>query len=159
MASNSNDPKSTRRCESGTCGTPALSLSFCASCDSFYCSTCWLLQGQHRPGKVGLDGLPHEKTDVEVVKNLKAILEPPSNPEALRKLHRQDEASTWFGVVRSESIHPVTGKFLPEFKDFGRYATLMAESRPPNGAARYPQLVSFIGQTSKQNPACLSEHC
>ncbi|KAI9778775.1 MAG: hypothetical protein M1839_007865 [Geoglossum umbratile] len=104
--------------------------------------------GQHRPGKVGLDGLPHEKTDPDIVKSLKAILEPPDNSEELRDLHRKDATSTWFGVVRSESQHPVKGNPLPEFKDFGRYAALMAESRPPSGDARYPQLVSFIGQTS-----------
>lgn len=151
MASNTGNPNVRKQCESGICGTPDLALSFCASCDSFYCSACWILQGPHRPGKVGLDGFPHEKTDQEVVRNLKAILEPPSSPETLRKLHQRDAATTWFGVVRSESQHPVSGKPLAEFKDFGRYATLMAESAPPNGAARYPQLVSFIGQTSKYN--------
>jgi hypothetical protein len=138
-----------QRCESGHCGTPDLPLFFCASCDSFYCSACWTIQGPHRQGKVGIDGLPHERANLNVVNNLKSILEPPSNPTDLQKLHIQDAETTWFGVVKGDDPNPVSGRFPPVFMDYGRYATLMAESRPLNGAARYPQIVSFIGQTSK----------
>lgn len=144
------DDDAIRECEGGLCGNASISsLHFCASCDSFYCDTCWGYQGPHRKGKVGIDGLPHEKTDVDIVNSLKAILEPPSAVDAVRKLHRQDAASKWFGVTRSEHPHPVTGNYAVEFKDYGRYATLMADSRPSSGVARYPHLVSFIGQTSQ----------
>jgi hypothetical protein len=91
---------------------------------------------------------PHEKTDQNVVKKFKAILEPPDNQEELRELHRQDEDTTWFGVIRNPNPDPITGLTLTSIKDYGRYAALMAETRPPNGELRYPQLVSFIGQTS-----------
>jgi hypothetical protein len=107
------------------------------------------MQGPHSQGKTGLDGLPHEKTDINIVNNLKAILDPPGDPEALRRLHQQDEATMWFGVEPSEHMSQVTKNYPPVFKDYGRYVTLMAESRPENGEIRYPQLVSFIGQTSK----------
>ncbi|KAE8444662.1 hypothetical protein EG329_014318 [Mollisiaceae sp. DMI_Dod_QoI] len=80
--------------------------------------------------------------------SLKAILDPSSSPDQIRKLHQQDETTKWFGVSRSEQINPVTGKCAAIFRDYGRYATLMAETRPSNGTARYPQLVSFIGQTN-----------
>lgn len=156
MASDTIDPITSRQCESGFCGTPDLRLYFCVSCDSFYCEACWQLQGPHRPKKVGADGLPHEKTDVDVVNNLKSILEPPSSPDAIRKLHRQDAATKWFGVARSDHQNPVTGHYPATFKDYGRYATLMAETRPSNSITRYPQLVSFIGQTSEFNDSLLS---
>jgi hypothetical protein len=107
------------------------------------------LQTPHLPKKVGLDGLPHEKTDVNVVNSLKGILDPPSSLDTLKKLHEDDAGSKWFGVERSENPHPVTHLHTPVFRNYGRYATLMAESRPSNGCTRYPQLVSFIGQTSK----------
>jgi hypothetical protein len=138
-------------CESGFRGTPETKPHFCASCDSFYCEFCWERLGPHRPGKLGLDGLPHERTDIEIVNNLKAILEPSNSLDTIRKLHQQDAATKWFGVSRSEYMNLVTGhpQATVEFKDYGRYATLMAESRPPSGNARYPQLVSFIGQTSE----------
>ncbi|KAE9377253.1 hypothetical protein N431DRAFT_542623 [Stipitochalara longipes BDJ] len=98
--------------------------------------------------KVDLDGFPHEKTDVNVVNSLKGILDPPSSLDTLKKLHEDDAGSKWFGVERSDHPHPVTGLHQPVFRNYGRYATLMAESRPSNGCTRYPQLVSFIGQTS-----------
>ena len=149
MASSSSNTTTSQKCESGHCGTPDLPLWDCASCDSFYCATCWLLQGPHLKGKVGLDGLPHEKTDINVVNSLKAILEPPNNLAALRKLHEKDAATKWFGVESGDTPYPVTLNFPPVFRNYGRYATLIAETRPSNGTTRYPQLVSFIGQTSE----------
>lgn len=101
-----------------------------------------------KKGKL-VDGMPHEKTNQKVVKQLKAILEPPDNQEELWELHRRDEDTTWFGVLRNPNPDPITGLTRTSFKDYGRYAALMAETRPPNGEMRYPQLVSFIGQTSE----------
>lgn len=70
--------------------------------------------------------------------------------EAQVKLHQKDEDTTWFGILREDSG-------FPSFQDYGRYATLMAESsRSPlslngqqSGALdpRYPSLVSFVGET------------
>ena len=148
MGSNSSDASTMKPCENPFCRTPEKRIFFCASCDCFYCDACWIVQGPHFPNKKGLDGLPHEKTDINIVNNLKAILDPPGDPDALRRLHRNDEATTWFGVEPSEQMNQVTGLYPPVFKDYGRYATLMADSRPANGEIRYPQLVSFIGKTS-----------
>jgi hypothetical protein len=139
----------TAKCEGGLCNAKNLKTWYCSLCDTFFCDICWEYQIPHKKGKVGPDGLPHEKTDQGVVKKLKAILEPPDNQEELRELHRRDEDTTWFGVVKSPLPDPITGHTRTSFKDYGRYTALMAETRPPNGELRYPQLVSFIGQTSE----------
>ena len=55
-------------------------------------------------------------------------------------LHKDDEDTTWFGIGRNGADEPV-------FEDYGRFATLMAQSLSNTPMTRYPQLVSFIGQT------------
>ena len=51
----------------------------------------------HTIGKLGRDGLPHEKTSYRVYKRLENVLNPPASPEDLEKLHSDDIDSTWFG--------------------------------------------------------------
>ena len=129
------------RCEDDTCATPITAPTFlCASCGSTYCDACWDRQGPHKPGKVGLDGLRHEKVQKGIYDRLKAILDPPEDQEELHRLHMEDENTAWFGVEKDSN-----GK--PFFQDYGRYAGMMAETKPPNSGLRYPQLVSFVGQT------------
>ena len=55
-------------------------------------------------------------------------------------MHKMDEDSTWFGVSRDEADNPV-------LCDFQRFATILADSAAFEPGHRYPQLVSFIGQT------------
>ncbi|EON62430.1 hypothetical protein W97_01652 [Coniosporium apollinis CBS 100218] len=112
---------------------------YCVSCDSHYCDPCWKRQGPHRPGKVGQDGLPHEKTDLNVVEALRDILSPPSSVAEQDELHREDLDTTWFGVVHEDNV--------PVFQNYDRYASVMADSLCSDTDVRYPQLVSFIGQT------------
>lgn len=113
----------------------------CIQCnnDSF-CDDCWGKERAHRHGAVGFDGKPHEKTDRKVVKRLREILEPERSPEQQQELHRGDEDTTWFGIARDSAN-------LPIFQDYERYASIMAQSRTSEVNVRYPQLVSFIGQT------------
>lgn len=84
-------------------------------------------------------------------KKIKSAMEPGVTSEHDKKLlHQKDEDTTWFGILRED-----TG--FPSFQDYGRYASLMAESaRSPmspdgqwNGArdSRCPSLVSFVGET------------
>jgi hypothetical protein len=117
----------------------------CVQCnnDSF-CDDCWGKERPHRPGAVGMDGLPHEKTNRLVVERLRQILDPYRSPEVQQSLHRNDEDTTWFGIARDSAN-------LPIFQDYGRYATIMAESQSPEVNVRYPQLVSFIGQTGMKS--------
>jgi len=55
-------------------------------------------------------------------------------------LHHDDRDTTWFGIAKDLSDQP-------KFQDYGRYATIIANSTTGHHKVRYPQLVSFIGQT------------
>lgn len=95
----------------------------------------------------------HEKTDHEVATKINSILSPKLSEEAQHLLHEQDIDTTWFGVVREDHEYPL-------FRDYGRYATLIAgvkDLRLPDPTSLsaphdeqevlYPGLVSFVGQT------------
>jgi len=124
-------------CDGGCHETTRVYL--CVQCDGAFCNDCWGRQFPHKPGKIGADGLPHEKTDLEVVERLRETLDNHDrSPEEQEKLHKNDEDTTWFGIARDEANMPI-------FQDYGRYAAILAESVKRRN--RYPQLVSFIGQT------------
>ena len=55
------------------------------------------LQAPHRPGKVGRDGIEHEKTDYKLYQIYKAILFPPNSQAQLRRMHMEDTSTLWFG--------------------------------------------------------------
>jgi hypothetical protein len=115
----------------------------CIQCNNdAFCDDCWGKERAHRPGAVGFDGKPHEKTDRRVVERLRHILEPKRTPEEQQELHKNDEDTTWFGIARDSAN-------LPICQDYERYATIMYQSRTSEVNVRYPQLVSFIGQTGK----------
>lgn len=133
-------------CEGVTCSSGnEVSRFLCLSCGCTYCDTCWEKQGPHKQGKVGLDGLPHEKTNQGIYDRLKAIFEPPEDNEVLKRLHIEDEDTMWFGIDKEDS-----GRYL--FQDNGRFAALMSKFKQPGPGERYPLLVSFVGQTGKFNP-------
>ena len=130
-------------CEGYECNSNSeAAKSLCLSCGSTYCHACWDRQGPHRPGKVGVDGLPHEKTDKQIYDRLKVIFEPPEGKEELSRLHIEDEDTTWFAVEKDTCGDPI-------FQDYGRYSVLITETKQPNAGIRYPQLVSFVGQTGE----------
>jgi len=105
-------------------------------------SDCWPRQGPHKPKKKGRDGVPHEKTNPQIVSRLMAILNPTRKAEEIHKLHEDDEATKWFGVTRD-----LTGR--PTFEDYGRYASLISSISPIESLGnRYPQIASFIGVTA-----------
>ena len=131
------------RCEGFTC-TSATSTpkSLCLNCSSTYCDECWDKQGPHRPGKHDPDGLAHERTDVEIYERLNRSLDPPGNISELSRLHQEDESTTWFGIEKDPNG-------VPFFQDHGRFAAIMADTKQLNSGVRYPQLVSFIGETGE----------
>ncbi|KAI4668760.1 uncharacterized protein J4E78_002588 [Alternaria triticimaculans] len=96
--------------------------------------------GPHKAGRTGPDGLPHEKANPTVVKRLRDILTPPREHREQQILHIEDEDTTWFGMVRNSQNSPA-------FQDYGRYSAIMADSNSGEYKYRFPQLVSFIGQT------------
>ena len=113
---------------------------YCVHCDCSFCDACWDKQPAHRPNKRGTDGQAHERIDRLVVERYRDILEPSVNAQVQNALHKDDENTTWFGIGRNEADEPI-------FEDYGRFATLMAQSLSNPLKTRYPQLVSFIGQT------------
>ncbi|KAH8708474.1 hypothetical protein GQ44DRAFT_627959 [Phaeosphaeriaceae sp. PMI808] len=122
------------------CRRPNLRTFFCANCDCHLCYECWPLERPHQPGKVGPDGLPHERADIEVVSRLKATFNPPLDPAIQERMHLEDGDTTWFGIAQDGNQRPI-------FLDHGRYATLIANSASSRFKTRFPRLVSFIGQT------------
>jgi energy-coupling factor transporter ATP-binding protein EcfA2 len=52
----------------------------------------------------------------------------------------EDKDTTWFGIARDSNKQPI-------FQDYGRYATIIANSTTGEFKVRYPQLISIIGQT------------
>lgn len=98
--------------------------------------------------------IPHEKTDYHTAEKIKAILEVKTTSAEQDMLHRKDEDTKWFGVLREAAE-------LPTFRDYGRLAAIMAETLHPSlrhssddtfGARdhRFPSLVSFVGETGLQ---------
>lgn len=65
---------------------------------------------------------------------------PSKDPEVQQFLHLEDKDTIWFGVARDETQQPI-------FQDYGRYATIIADSTTGDHKLRYPQLVLFVGQT------------
>lgn len=129
-------------CEDLSCPDRKQRSFFCHQCDSSFCDICWDKQPAHRPNKRGL----HERIDRLVDERYRNILESSSSDQDV--LHKEDEDTTWFGIGRNRDDDPI-------FEDYGRYATLMAESLSATPIVRYPQLVSFIGQTGKSSQLSL----
>lgn len=127
-----------RACES--CELEKSPVWDCSYCDMNFCDDCWGKQGPHKAGRTGPDGLPHEKANPAIVKRLQDILTPPQEHSEQQLLHIEDEDTTWFGMVRNSQNSPA-------FQDYGRYSAIMADSNSGEFKFRYPQLVSFIGQT------------
>jgi hypothetical protein len=127
------------------CGTTTSPTSFCVDCGSNYCDDCWMKAPPHKLGKVNRDGLPHEKINKEVATRLKEIFTPTSDPNTQRQLHQADRDTTWFGVCRGSSGRP-------ELQDHGRYSRLVRDSWTRKYRERWPQLVSFVGQTGNFFP-------
>lgn len=111
-------------------------------------NTCWDKQLPHKPNKRGRDGHAHEKLNRLVLERYRNIFEPSSSVDEQCALQKDEEDATWFGVGRNGAGDRV-------FEDYGRYATLMADSLSPTPRLRYPQLVSFIGQTGKPSQLSL----
>lgn len=114
----------------------------CADCGLGYCEDCWDKAKVHARGRLNSNGVPHEKLNREIADRLRSIFTPPSDPEEQRRLHNIDADTIWFGVLRN-----ATG--LPVLQDYGRYAKIMQESSNGDHIERWPQLVSFVGQTGR----------
>jgi energy-coupling factor transporter ATP-binding protein EcfA2 len=112
----------------------------CAYCGMDFCDPCWSKQSPHKRGRTGPDGLPHEKANPSIVRRFRDILTPPQEQLAQAALHREDEDTTWFGIAKDKDNKAI-------LQDYGRYSAIMADSNAGEHQSRYPQLVSFVGQT------------
>ncbi|KAF2465829.1 FabD/lysophospholipase-like protein [Lindgomyces ingoldianus] len=131
------------RCEDERCDRKSDDyIWYCVDCSCRFCESCWRFQPPHRKGKYARDGKPHEQIDYHIAKRLESILNPSNDREEVRKLHETDEKSTWFGWAKDDNQCPV-------LEDFGAYVSLMAESTRDSVLPKYPQIVSFVGETSK----------
>lgn len=136
----SDDPGS--QCEDPRCSGRPCPIYHCIDCSSNYCSECWPLQGPHRAGKLGRDGIPHEKTDLSIVDRFRDILHPRETLQELHASHERDINAKWFGVTKDQHSRL-------KFEEYGRYAAVMSNITSGSSATlRYPQLVSFIGVTN-----------
>ncbi len=87
-------------------------------------------------------GKPHEKVNPTLLQRLRQVFEP-IRTEAEHEVELDwDRESTWFGFDRDSSGHPT-------FVDYGRFAAIMTQSLAGKVDGRFPQLVSFIGETGR----------
>ena len=142
----------------------------CVQCDDFFCGECWPKERPHRvsnekfvvytlpvlikssfrlfvvsyllmsyqPGKVGIDGRQHEMVDEDIVRRLQQIFGQPSAAEQHRR-HTNDINTTWFGVTKEQD--------QPYLHYSNRLVDILRESQMGAFTERFPQLVSFVGQT------------
>lgn len=110
------------------------SASYCYGCHITFCERCWSKQLVHRKKRPG-----HDKVNAAVAKLIEDTLEVDVSETEQAELHLIDEGASWFGA-----IHGHDGVI---FRDFGRYAGLMADKSLAHKRSCYPALISFVGET------------
>jgi patatin-like phospholipase/acyl hydrolase len=86
-------------------------------------------------------GVAHEKTEYRLFRRLHDILQPAHSEEGLKRLHEADGNSFWFGAFYDQYGDPY-------LTDGSIYSSLISQAGHSEGGHKYPQLVSFIGQTN-----------
>ncbi len=115
-------------------------VSFCPACAYHYCERHWEEQPLHDEGQRSMHGVPHEKTDPNLVRRILSIIDPPHDDHKQAQLHFEDEQTKWFGVLPDE-----TGQL--QFHDWGRYEEFLRQSRRVIKTLQHPSLISFVGPT------------
>ncbi|KAI9158039.1 Calcium-independent phospholipase A2-gamma [Paramyrothecium foliicola] len=116
-------------------------LVFCTGCNEYYCESCWGRRRAHKDkNSLGPGGIPHEKVDPEIVESVNECMAEPEDENDEKQQHEDDQDTTWFGLDRDMGGEPV----LSEYR---RYAAIMMDGASETTSARYPGLVSFVGQT------------
>ena len=113
--------------------------SFCYGCKTVYCEKCWDKQTAHskkkkKPG--------HEKIDLLIARLIQETLDedPDDDEQAMR--HVFDDFTAWFGAGKDQQGSTV-------FRDFGRFASLMAERTSKDRKRCYPALVPLVGEDAR----------
>lgn len=92
-----------------------------------------------QPGRVGIDGRPHEKVDEEVVDRLQQVFGRLSKQEQDLR-HESDISTTWFGVDREGDS---------SYLHYSNRLIDILQDQAGDRQERFPQLVSFVGQTGR----------
>jgi hypothetical protein len=61
------------------------------------CTRCWDTQVAHRKTRLAPRGIPHEKTQLNVARQLQTVFFNQHDDETFQKLHQEDEGTIWFG--------------------------------------------------------------
>jgi len=111
--------------------------------DGLLRSDCWDRQMLHREGKKGLDNMPHERVNPDLVPLIEGVFNPSNDRDVVEKLRECDKSSKWVDVVRD-----AFGRYVLE--DYGCYSSLFAQTSAKSAERhpQFPQLVSFIGDAN-----------
>lgn len=131
------------------CKQNAEGHTFCSACGRNFCDQCWGTQVAHQPGEAA--DSRHEKSDRRITERLRGILTPATDQVTQQQLHLNDSYTTWLRWTKSSRQEP-------EIQEYNRYKKLIQASFSSQWKERWPQLVSFIGQTGKapQTPPSVS---
>ena len=80
------------------------------------------MQMPHKRRTLAFGSIPHEVTDYRAAKIVKSILEEKATGSKQENAHINDQNTTWFGISWEDVEFPL-------FRDYGRYADVMAESK------------------------------
>ena len=80
------------------------------------------------------------KSDPGITSRLQGILTPTTDKAIRTQLHLDDSDTTWLRYTRSFYLKP-------ELEEYGRYKQIMQDSFTTQFTERWPQLVSFSGET------------
>lgn len=96
----------------------------------------------HMQGKKGLDNMPHERVDPDLVPLIEGAFNTSKKRHAIDEVLECERPSKWVDVVRDAS-----GRYALE--DYGCYSSLFAPASPRSAdeASQFPQFVSFVGDT------------
>lgn len=108
---------------------------YCYACRMTFCKTHWMKEMSHRRKRPG-----HEKVDAAVAKMIEHTLEVDVSDTEQAELHLMDESASWFGAIHSQDGGVI-------FRDFGRYAAVVADKSLAEKRSCYPALISFVGDT------------
>lgn len=122
------------------CGILRDRVSFCPVCAINYCEDHWNSQPLHEQPQRSMHGVPHERTDPDLVVKILSIIEPTTNEEEQQQMHLDDDNTSWFGVSADSA-----GELY--FHDWGRYEEFLAQSRAGGRDVQFPGLISFVGPT------------
>lgn len=118
-------------------------VSFCPVCAINYCEEHWKSQPLHQQpqeNQRSMYGVPHERTDPNLVERILSIIEPTASEQEQQQMHLDDDNTSWFGVLADSA-----GELY--FHDWGRYEEFLAQSRAGSKGVQFPGLISFVGPT------------